>query len=542
MSYLNDCREFLAKEFPNEWIEEYLIINEATGENGFNCHFDIKLKKVLKKYPEFFINSIITGEYIDSNNFTSILHEVTIKIEELTTYDFENLSYTAFQELNKFNKYLMYFVTKYIGFQKYISSYNSNSNSHLIFKLEKDNIINEYASSLLSTFLAFISLYTFEHFLSEKLEFIRLILNWENRLEESDIDERYHQVFRAKIQFLKFKLLYRYKLNLESDINSEFVSTGYLVNNEEVPLNQIPTNPVQYEELKAWEIYLINHYHIDQHIDKKYFNDEFNKIKNIQIENRNIIQLHFCIKYFKDVVQDKKNLKHIVNEIERRYTIKNDFIYGKIYLYALNNLLSIYCKFKDNKKIISVSKKIEVFQNQTQNKNFFCDLKLLDYKSQELFKKIDESKGITGFNGDKYKDDFAKLEELIKKTRNRINWSDSHQNLVFQLDYNDSVVNVSNFNLPIKKIYFPSSFVLPIATHENLIEFNKIEELFLAYKTKYELYNNLLPDINSIKEAKEDIKRIEKKSLETITVFTAIISFIVGSIVVMVGRNSGHFL
>lgn len=537
--YLGECIKFLENTFKSDWLDTYLIEDiETTNEVKIKNSFEADIDVIIENYSDFFIQSIITGEYVNEITFFESLEAIKKHIQNATsiTVDVDKYNEVVFEKLTFLNRVLNDFISKYIGFQKYASSYKSNSNSHLIFKLEKNNTPKNFKSEKLKTFSAFISIYTFEHFLSEDFTDIIAIVEAENNLDEFiNPENKYYQIFRAKILFLKFKLLYRYKLNLENNSDSEFTNKAYLFNNEEISLNKVPNNPVQYEKLKQWEEYLINHYRKDKDIDKQYFDKEFNRIKTIDINKRSILELHFCIKYFKDVCRDKNNLIEIVDEVKNRYDNSRDnFVYSKIYLYALNNLFSLYCE-TDKKDIQTLYDKIESLQNQTQNRNFFSSLKLLGYLSEKLFNEIDENESILNLNS--YNSEFEKIEKLINKTRNRIEWSNSHQNLVFQLDYIDSLVDVSNLNFDIKNIYFPSSFVLPIATKENNDEFNRIEQKFIKYKTRYELYNKLLPDIKGIneakedvKEAKEEIKRIEKKSIETITIFTAIISFIVGSI------------
>jgi hypothetical protein len=529
--YLEDCLVFINEKFNQNWLDEYLV-NNSSGEGiELKETFESDINAKIEAFSDYFIKSIITGEYINEVNLNENLSKLKQAVNVITSPDIDNYNEVVYEKLKLIRNVFEHFIDKYIGFEKIISSYNSNSNSHLISKLDKQSLPKNYKSVKLQTFKSFIDIYIFEHFLSEDQDHINIILNIENETDkfvESDND--YYQVYRTKVAFLKFKLLYRFNLNIERNKQTDFTNKIYLLNNEVISLNKVPTNSAQNEKLKKWEEYLIKHYSLNINLDYQYFEDTFKQIKCIPIEERNVLQLHFCIKYFKDIAKDKINLIKVVEQIEKNFlSSNNDFVYSKIYLYALNNLFSFYCDTEDS-EIENLFEKIESIQKEFQNKNFFSSLKLLQYYSDKLFNKIEKQENLLDIDIHDSKKEFDKIEKLINQTKFRIDWSDSHHNLVFQLNFSDSLVDINILDSEVIKVYFPSSFVLPIALKENVEQFENIERKFQEYKLRFELYSKLQPNIRDIKDAKDEIKKIENKSIEQITIFTAIISFIVGSI------------
>ena len=97
-------------------------------------------------------------------------------------------------------------------------------------------------------------------------------------------------------------------------------------------------------------------------------------------------------------------------------------------------------------------------------------------------------------------------------------------------------------------VFFASSFVLPPSHLEIEKHYKEIEEKFNKLNSYLEFslfFNNETKEIKSIKEnitlfsdnqtkeineIKESVKQTDKRSIETLTIFTAIISFIIGNV------------
>jgi hypothetical protein len=79
-------------------------------------------------------------------------------------------------------------------------------------------------------------------------------------------------------------------------------------------------------------------------------------------------------------------------------------------------------------------------------------------------------------------------------------------------------------------IFFASSFVLPPSHLEIEKHYKEIEEKYNKLNSYLEFslfFNN---ETKEIKEIKESVKQTDKRSVETLTIFTAIISFIIGNV------------
>lgn len=110
---------------------------------------------------------------------------------------------------------------------------------------------------------------------------------------------------------------------------------------------------------------------------------------------------------------------------------------------------------------------------------------------------------------------------MYKDCIKKFEWTYKSFNILYQFDRNDCSIKFGN-----EMIYFPTSFLLPISVTENklLIE-SKLEAI---NELKYKFIE--LKNYNYNATIEKQIKENEKKSIEMISLFTAVISFIMGSI------------
>src|SRR5690554_6411215 len=116
--YLNQCIEFLDATFNENWLDKYLTIDEITGDVEINTFFDFErdIDKIIESYSDFFIQSIITGEYTDEIVFFEKLEEIKRYIQNATSINVSEYNEIVFEKLTFLNRVLNEFYNKYIGF------------------------------------------------------------------------------------------------------------------------------------------------------------------------------------------------------------------------------------------------------------------------------------------------------------------------------------------------------------------------------------------------------------------------------------------
>ncbi len=333
-----------------------------------------------------------------------------------------------------------------------------------------------------------------------------------------------------KCNFLIYKWFKRFEKNYTSD------------SSEDLKTFQKWTEKIdyQYELVYNWNLLLIEKFKLN-HKSNKYFH------------------IHDNIKYFKDVQNNPNEIfkyYDFLSQNRSRGVQTLDSVSCNISIqYALNNYFSSICSTKSEnilKKInsINISDKTaianlfsniekdinEIFKiyedcdswqkeklnlhNIENQYNYFIDYKLLN-TIINIFQSLStnfEYKYLLLNTFDKV---FHNLGKRIKEYESKLKLSLLNNDNIFILPWLESKVSFIGYD-----IYFASSFLLPnkISSINNGLEeikrdYNKLN-LLLYLKTEVIEINNL----------KENYQNSNNKLMETLSIFTGIISFIVGSV------------
>lgn len=195
--------------------------------------------------------------------------------------------------------------------------------------------------------------------------------------------------------------------------------------------------------------------------------------------------------------------------------------------YALNNAFS--CFLKQETSIENIfSKYYETEEKLTSiTRNYFLKYKLLNKVFELLLQKYKEVSKEIFIN--EYQGYLNKCKDILSSYKKYKDWSLENFNYIYLLPYKESLVD---FKIESEKfpIFFASSFVLPPSHLEIEKHYKEIEEKYNKLNSYLEFslfFNN---ETKEIKEIKESVKQTDKRSVETLTIFTAIISFIIGNV------------
>ncbi|MCE4067321.1 hypothetical protein LXM63_19695 [Chryseobacterium gleum] len=371
---------------------------------------------------------------------------------------------------------------------------------------------------------------------------LKILFNIKNELAVLSFFSRFseiHNSLEVKVNYLIYKWYLR---TAQKEDNIEYTR---ILNNQRRTLP-----PGIFDQ---WINKMLNHYEIPGQNWITYFylinqNSPYVSANVLNISNNlDSLSIHNNIKYYKDVLHDDDKLKQIVNDLETRIGQLNNSSelektsYYLLLNYAINNYFSSFCekqykkfillKESGERKVIEKSRNIinklvnkyDLLSKKLKGKtnNFFLDYKVSFYcikilnEAYELC--VNKNDFILEFNEDVN----SKINFILDNYKGKKKWSLLNNNYIFKLDYNQSILNHSNLN-----VYYASSFTLAKVDDdiENRFEvvYNLYRELRLRFTLKYE--------IETIHNLNEEFKKDNKRIIEVVTVFTAIISFIVGSI------------
>ena len=495
--------------------------------------------------------SVLLGEYIFIANFFEKLNKIEDEIKKLPTYDGVVSSREIAAQLRKISEQIIDLssaitiaIERYKDFYKHIENAYSDNKKDCIFEINSTLIKNQkdlppIHKDLISYFQNILKVNTIDHFLSSRKESIIEILNVEFFFEQSSppsFKDIYNIAFQ-KANFLKYKWKQRQE-----------VEFSYLEDGSHKELN---TQEITLPKLKEWEDIINSQYEFQSHWQKSITNrvESYLKIENLKDDTPKFI-IHQLIKYYKDIAPDYKKGYQIADFLikSRQNSEKynyNAYVEDIFCNYALNNAFSCFLKRETNIENI-FSKYYETEEKLTSiTRNYFLKYKLLNKVFELLLQKYKEVSKEIFIN--EYQEYLNNCKEILSSYKEYKDWSLENFNYIYLLPYKESLVNfeIESKNLP---VFFASSFVLPPSHLEIEKHYKEIEEKFNKLNSYLEFslfFNNETKEIKNIKEnitsfsdnqtkeineIRESVKETDKRSIETLTIFTAIISFIIGNV------------
>lgn len=563
-SYINDLLSFLSNTLYCDsnisftWLLKgtgfLKTIQAGRGQAGQFIVFDsivsLEMPQVLdniddlcKAITDSLIGAIISGEYVKDESFEKKILEIEKTFENyfqdfIYEEDQNTFARTLFNELNFILKKNLVAVIKEItgtilSFIKNVDKIEASSSYDIIHIHKSDNfsleITNKNSDYLRNLYLT-INVFYLDHALEESESYISNVFDVQNSLDQISNFPNYIciPILNIKLNFLKQKWYLRKHKTLSKIENDNSLHPILVVNDEVISLHENFDFIGGNDKLIEWIKEINLHYDINKIVNPYSFKKDL-KIK--KIDNLNTVNnktLRELIKYNKDVKKSVEGLLNIINEIKTRSETNPNLFLNL--LYAYNCLLSLSIKKEATESEINeIYQSIIDIQNKHNIINFFADLKLLSYNVEKYLKVIENyTKGkdkniqnITSINIDN-------LEEKINLVWDLFKNSCKYNRFLYYLPYEESFINSDSEE--VEKIYYHSSIFLPIAYTDNnhkikLVEskINKIK----AYITSLDLVKN---DINEIKIIKDEVKDSNKRIIEIVSMFTAIISFILGSV------------
>lgn len=537
--------EFLTAKFPENWADTYISeIKQEEVPQEIKQEVDVvNLNLSVNESIDFFFDSlfisVLSGEYISNTNFNSDLQDLDNFIDRNFSYFGDDTIQAVFDSTIKNNligsiKIALNFYKTFFklleAFSKYPNIDVISISNPTVSKLISDTNFDKQIKEKLEFFSLTIALARYDHFLRDDVGFYDDLIEIELHIKNSSLPpatpNKFAVVLREKVQYLKYKWEIRQR-TLYGKKNHIYMKS-YLTDGELKFIDDSPTNKSRETILSRWQDYLESHYELGEWKSK--IETDINNIDRTKLNKLSILELHKLIKYYKDVSPNYDNLSEIVTEIEIRLnnTISEIHTYNKIYSYALNNQFSSLLEqveFSED-EVITLKKKIDSFQSKTKIDNFFVEYKYIGYLLDKIEANYNARQGLD--NIDSTNSLIAKVEVVIEAYSKNLSWSKNHYHCVFQLPYEESLVDCSIDELP--KVYHASSFVLPLSRIESQDNFDDVIIKYNKLSTSVKVITSLTKEFSIIKTTTESLKDNDFKSIEVIGVFSAIITFIMASI------------
>lgn len=529
--------------FPDEDLLEPEQVNDLSRESekskdsySSSEQKDIFLQSVYSKLINIYKNfnySLLSGEYISNSNIENDITLINTKISEVLNVSDLFSSFKLQNHISEFSSAVNIALSLYKTFIETIKNEYSEERVEHLFSYSnsfaqgtaRQSLLPSDTKKLRTYFSENINLSILDHFFSsEDIQFKRLF-KIEKNIDSLSIAEfnAITKAIKLKIQFLEHKWKIRKQETNPSPIH--YIDEGEVTSLEDFKFKN--------KDLDYWCSLIIRHYEIfvnnwDYEIKKNTKSFINNELKDLRI-----IQIHQLIKYYKDVKKSYSKLTNISDYFLKKTDAKNfydKYAQGVDSNYALNNKFSLFLESQQDVDLIK--KEFEDVKQKTKgnNKNFFIEYKYLE-KILQLINNHSKSLDNLDFLHKYQKWINVDCKEILDDYFTNKEWSKTKYNYIFVLPYEESKIDISDLGITkLPFIFISSSFVLPKINNDIENKYNEIRQKYKGLVFQMDSISRLKNDLEDVKELKNELDRRDIKSIEIISIFTAIITFVLSSI------------
>lgn len=511
-SHITDCINNYKNSFSPDWINQ-LAWEEDSSIMSFQ-NGRITIEQFINSSFILLTKSVLSGEYLLNSTKQRL-----IKFEQLLSID----SNPHLNSDNEFkNSLLKRFVDMNLDFNHAIKHYRKlidivedkvePSNNDLLFSAFSKPL-NSYKNNLYYSFEHHvIGLALQDHLLFFEEDILSKLILLREELQQIPIDNdaEITEIYKA----LELKCTYLLKKLISRSNNREY-SLDFkrcIINIDDYDIDTLKElyenfeflygkkNLIYNQKIKKWQ---------ENSIQKKSKLSELIMLmKYYQKDNGSKEQINDLISEFDDIY-NRLYLIKIRNSFDRYAlnTIKN-YLHNSRFAYLIDHQIS----FNELNKELSA---IGVIQKKTYIKNFYPYKKAIDYLIPLIQRELKN-------NNTNIINEYVKyLNELIEKFEISIKWCSKRKFYPFQLMENECHCKYNNID-----IFIPSAYTKPINYQELLNELSQYKLTWISLKGQLEI----LKEKREVLLMRDQIRLSEKKYLEILGAFTAIITFLFGCI------------
>lgn len=474
--------------------------------------------------------SLLSGEYICIENIVDSLNLIEDSVK-----DFPNKTTSLPSKLQakifEYSSSVNMSVEAYIIFIRDITNNYSNERLDFLFshnnqfeKILKESNLSNKIDSVTDYFFYLLTLSKIDHFPSNENDYISILFEVEKKIKNLDVQE-YSLITKnifTKISFLKHKWKSR-KFN-ENPTSTLYQEDGIIKTIEDFKDDNV--------KLKAWSEIIDTQYELISRDWKYILESRIKDYKGKDFDELNALEIHQLIKYYKDVKPNYVKLsqikKYLAKKIELSTNKYDKYVSSVSYNYSLNNCFSLFLSI--DKDFESVKDEYSRIKDGTKGSinNFFLEFKYLEFVTKYLLTRINDDDKI------KYIEKYENIiqnhcKSEVESYFNKKEWSKSNHNYVFILPFDECLVPTCELD-ELGNIFYASSFVLPPSIEKMEKDFQEIKNDL----DKINLYTNtgkyFKKEIQKIESLNIELDKKDFKSIEIISIFTAIITFVLSSI------------
>ncbi|MCS3556622.1 MULTISPECIES: hypothetical protein [unclassified Sphingobacterium] len=476
--------------------------------------------------------SIFSGEFLNLDNPELEIEKLIKKLEEILSITDETEAVN--DQVIKFIIPLTHCLTSYKSFHVFFAANFTKDRIEDFFHIEDEivdqlNLLIPKIRDFVNLFLLLLAITREDLQINSDISDLKRLAALSHQLEKlSHVHKSIALALDTKLNFLIYKWNQRYKRkNPEGDIQ-------FRVGNK---LKSSSDTSKKITKLKDWQEKIHFHYDFctDKNRYKKYIHDIVLK-KRKSLVKLSFLEIHSLIKFYKDIVPSEEDLKEILDHLLLFDKSKNKYDQYCIEIirnYAINNYFSLITETKklNLEAYRDIYHKCKAKLNHFSN-NYFLQKKYLEYVLDKIDKEFEKSSSDTII---KTYEDYSKVindecNQILDEYWNNKEWSKVHNNYIFILPSAESFVDLSELDQDLPKVLFFTSFVLP--DYKDTIEhdYSKIRQKFREVKSLSNVIKNLKTDLKDLAHLNKEFDKKDLKSIEIISLFTAIITFVLSSI------------
>lgn len=526
--------------FPEKWQDHFI---DAKGNLQHSTELIAKFNSLTNSIFVEFQLSLLQGEYIYNKSYQQELMEFQNSLEFLYLDSDTTEEYVDFnEEFLEFNKdiydqvvlpmRLIIIKIKWLiadidnklkGIRKTYYFSDDEIDNKIGAKLEIDN------SKKLEILHYNIELCYFDRNLSVTQEDYERLITIVTKLKQDFKTDLFQKVLIDKTNFLLRKLDFRFR-------DDEYSS--FEINFQE---NDIPDEIPYFSD---WISIINEHYENIGRNSSRFRNrikDLFNEHLSKEFED-----FHKLVKHYKDdetsdnKINKYRRISKLIEEFKEKHGKlalhnstsflkrfnKNAYLISLNYLY--NNLLSIGTEENVivDEEVFNILTRIEDLQHQTEIRNYFPYQKICEFLCHKLSKEFAKtSKDFSNID-----DLLKKLEKYLLNLENNYTWCRSRNFLAFQLPFKECTIAYQFTKETEIDLFIYSAFTLPINYNHENVKIEQLREEYKKYSLLSEVHNNIKAEKDIIGKNKQSIENAERKNIEILSIFSAVVLFTMGEI------------
>jgi hypothetical protein len=372
-----------------------------------------------------------------------------------------------------------------------------------------------------------LKLFSIDHNLSVKSEQLRELVLIYNLLSEEFTDSDVIAfILKDKASYLIHKILTRFQEDEKSYL--------YAIDFVDRELNSSEFTPILYNDFcKKTDLHHSeSRTKLEKQNFEEYIEESINRF-NLK-QSLNFEEFHGIVKYFKDDNASKEQLESLLSAFKQQYSIlqvsENRFDRWAFKItenYLANNLFSFFIdnNLINDDEIIVYIQKLKHLQSISKIKNYFPFYKACNH----LIKSLDEEFKKEEISTDIVRKKIEILENLEKDLYDNLEWCKDRNFISFQAPFDECIKNVEHKG-EYYKLFMASSITLPLNYESLQKESGYITNAKIKFRSLYETHNIVSRERNHIKEIKNSVVNQDKKSIEILSIFAAIVLFVISNI------------